>query len=81
MILRKLDFHYHIWKTPTRISDKVYETDPAFNAGQLTVYLNGLKVKNGSDYTEISDTRIEFTYVIDVNDIVSFEYIKKSIFI
>lgn len=80
MILREINVHYHVWEyNILRISKFIYQTSESFKDGQLSVYLNGLKLEKGvgKDYTELSNNQIQFEYEIDVNDIVSVEFIKR----
>ena len=43
--------------------------------GQLNVYLNGLRLKNGTDYTAVTGTTIVFPIALELNDIVEVEKI------
>jgi hypothetical protein len=43
--------------------------------GQVNVYLNGLRLKNGTDYTATSGTSIVFPIALELNDIVEVEKI------
>ena len=84
MILRKLDWHYHVWEySIERKSPIIYQTSKSFKEGQISVYLNGLKLEKGAgkDYIELLNihNQIQFNYEIDVNDIVSVEFIEKII--
>jgi hypothetical protein len=43
--------------------------------GQVNVYLNGLRLKNGTDYTAVTGTSIVFPIALELNDIIEVEKI------
>lgn len=47
-------------------SKLIYQTSYSFEPGSTRVYLNGIYMTNGEDYSEIGDNKIEFNN--DYND-------------
>ena len=51
----------------------------SYTVGEISVYLNGLRLKSGDDYTAVNGTTIVFPIPLELDDIVEVEKISRSV--
>lgn len=55
-------------------SQTTFTTSQSYTSGKISVFVNGLRMRNGSDVTVTSGTSVVFASGLAVGDIVDFEY-------
>jgi hypothetical protein len=68
-----------VGETPTGSIDgtnETYYTANNYSGGTLAVYLNGLRMKLGLDFLDISANSFQFTYAPAAGDLITVDYLK-----